>query len=337
MARTRTLFAGALAVATLCATATFPQIAEAYAPPTASSAASKPVYQTTNTWGQVPSGANVEVWTEVNLGTHWSKSQQRETNANGVYVIPLTYGAGTPGKYRYRVAARHKDGSVVRSEAFTLTRTAQPTASSAGSKPVGQPTNTWGHFPGGQGITVWTEVYRNGVWAKSQERRASSTGTFTIPLTYGATTVGSHQWRVAGRYPNGVVLRSNEFTLTRTSSTTAPCSQAVGIEPELTSQAVIVLRNVCNTFPDVDRYLGYRGSAGSYHAEGRAIDVMVSGSRGWDVAYHLQRNATQLGVTEIIYERRIWTTQRASEGWRWMSDRGSVSANHYDHVHISVG
>jgi hypothetical protein len=27
---------------------------------------------------------------------------------------------------------------------------------------------------------------------------------------------------------------------------------------------------------------------------------------------------------------------RAGEGWRAMPDRGSATANHYDHVHIAV-
>jgi hypothetical protein len=28
--------------------------------------------------------------------------------------------------------------------------------------------------------------------------------------------------------------------------------------------------------------------------------------------------------------------QRSAEGWRWMEDRGSTTANHYDHVHATV-
>ena len=31
-----------------------------------------------------------------------------------------------------------------------------------------------------------------------------------------------------------------------------------------------------------------------------------------------------------------WTVQRADDGWRWMEDRGSTTANHYDHVHVTV-
>jgi hypothetical protein len=41
-------------------------------------------------------------------------------------------------------------------------------------------------------------------------------------------------------------------------------------------------------------------------------------------------------VTEVIWARRIWTVQRNSDGWRSMEDRGSATANHFDHVHVTV-
>jgi len=34
--------------------------------------------------------------------------------------------------------------------------------------------------------------------------------------------------------------------------------------------------------------------------------------------------------------QRIWDVRMASSGWVPMADRGSITANHYDHVHISV-
>lgn len=92
---------------------------------------------------------------------------------------------------------------------------------------------------------------------------------------------------------------------------------------------------MCANFPKVSSY-GGRRSGGGNHGAGKAIDVMVSGSYGWEIANWARANAKGLGITEVIYEQKIWTTQRAGDGWRGMSDRGSVSANHYDHVHISV-
>ncbi len=117
---------------------------------------------------------------------------------------------------------------------------------------------------------------------------------------------------------------------------TAQCSRAAGVERGLTSTARNVLRAVCNRFSDINSFGGARSGGGSYHSSGRAIDVMVSGERGWEVARWARENASALGIIEVIYAQKIWTTQRAVEGWRSMSNRGSDSANHYDHVHISV-
>jgi hypothetical protein len=63
---------------------------------------------------------------------------------------------------------------------------------------------------------------------------------------------------------------------------------------------------------------------------------MVSGSEGDAVAAWLKANYKKLGISELIWSQRIWTVQRSSEGWRWMEDRGGATANHYDHVHVTV-
>jgi hypothetical protein len=64
---------------------------------------------------------------------------------------------------------------------------------------------------------------------------------------------------------------------------------------------------------------------------------MISDSdEGWEIAKWVRANAKELGVSEVIHAQKIWTVQRSSEGWRWMEDRGSATANHYDHVHVSV-
>ncbi len=114
----------------------------------------------------------------------------------------------------------------------------------------------------------------------------------------------------------------------------APCAAGAGIEGGLTSGAVRVLRAVCAEFPQVTSYGGYRGDG--EHSDGRAIDIMISGEAGWQVADYLRANSSALGLYDIIYSQRIWTAQRSSEGWRPMEDRGSTTANHYDHVHVKV-
>jgi uncharacterized protein YraI len=122
-------------------------------------------------------------------------------------------------------------------------------------------------------------------------------------------------------------------------TTSAPssgtCSQGSGIESGLTANARAVYRAVCGRWPQISGYGGYRPDGGS-HGSGRAVDIMVSGSLGWEVANYVRANAGALGVSEVIYAQQIWTVQRSGEGWRPMSDRGSTTANHYDHVHVTV-
>jgi hypothetical protein len=116
----------------------------------------------------------------------------------------------------------------------------------------------------------------------------------------------------------------------------APCPSGSSVEDGLTPDAIRVHRAVCHRYPQVTSFLGVRTSSG-YHGEGRALDCMISNSTvGWDLAKWVRANASRLGVMEVIYRQQIWTVQRSSEGWRLMEDRGSPTANHMDHVHVSV-
>ena len=115
----------------------------------------------------------------------------------------------------------------------------------------------------------------------------------------------------------------------------AACSSGSGVEGGLGANAIAVHRAVCARYPQVGAYGGYRAGGGN-HSTGRALDIMISGSAGWDIANWLRANSGQLGITEIIYSQKIWTSQRAGDGWRGMSNRGSATANHYDHVHVTT-
>jgi hypothetical protein len=91
---------------------------------------------------------------------------------------------------------------------------------------------------------------------------------------------------------------------------------------------------VCANWPSITSYGTWRSDG--EHGEGRAIDIMVSGDTGWAVAEFLRANYAALGIEYIIYSQQMWSVERSGEGWRGMSDRGSVTANHYDHVHVTV-
>jgi hypothetical protein len=117
----------------------------------------------------------------------------------------------------------------------------------------------------------------------------------------------------------------------------AACKSGSAVENGLTQDAIRVHRAICAKFPDITSYGGLRsGDSGSEHATGHALDIMVSGSEGQEVADWLHANYKKLGVSQLIWQQHIWTVQRSSEGWRAMADRGSTTANHYDHVHVTV-
>jgi hypothetical protein len=117
---------------------------------------------------------------------------------------------------------------------------------------------------------------------------------------------------------------------------TAPCATGSGVESGLVPNAVAVHRAVCAAFPSVTSYGGVRPGDSGAHGSGHALDIMVTGATGDEIAAWVRSNASALGVSEVIWAQKIWTVQRSSEGWRPMEDRGSATANHYDHVHVTV-
>ena len=75
----------------------------------------------------------------------------------------------------------------------------------------------------------------------------------------------------------------------------------------------------------------------SDHPLGLALDFMVykDSSNGHAIASYAQANYARLGVKYIIWNQRIWNPSRSGEGWRLQANRGSDTANHKDHVHVS--
>lgn len=78
--------------------------------------------------------------------------------------------------------------------------------------------------------------------------------------------------------------------------------------------------------------VGSRGNV-SDHPKGLALDFMCSKSAGDGIAAYAVANHASLNITYVIWRQRIWSIN--NPGWRSMEDRGSPTANHMDHVHIS--
>jgi hypothetical protein len=113
-----------------------------------------------------------------------------------------------------------------------------------------------------------------------------------------------------------------------------PCPDG-SVEYRLTPAAVYLYRSVCHAFPQITSYGGW--DAHGEHVTGKALDIMTSDvALGNSIAAFLQAHASELHIYDILWRQHIWTPVRASEGWRLFADRGSPTANHDDHVHVSV-
>lgn len=106
-------------------------------------------------------------------------------------------------------------------------------------------------------------------------------------------------------------------------------ASAIGLGPNASG----VYSAVRTQFPSVTNIGGYRAGDPGDHGTGRAVDIMVTGSSGDAIASYLQANAGRLNIKYLIWKQRYW---QPGSSWRFMEDRGSATANHYDHVHVSV-
>lgn len=111
------------------------------------------------------------------------------------------------------------------------------------------------------------------------------------------------------------------------------------VEQGLTPDAIRVVRCVKAEFPQLGTIGGVRPDSMPDHPSGRAVDIMFPGRcdpLGDQVAAWLKANAASMGVNYLIWCQKIWSVQRDREGWRAMSDRGSPTQNHMDHIHVTV-
>lgn len=111
-----------------------------------------------------------------------------------------------------------------------------------------------------------------------------------------------------------------------------PCAASGGSDLGLTRDATYTLRSLCAAFPQISTY-GGRDPHGE-HRNGESIDAMIAISNtslGYSVVEFLIDHAAELNLNDVIYRQRIW---QPGVGWKSMSNRGSATANHYDHVHV---
>ena len=127
-------------------------------------------------------------------------------------------------------------------------------------------------------------------------------------------------------------------------STSKPAATAApAVEKGLQPNAIHVLHAVQVNFPQITTVYGVRQDALPDHPSGRALDLMLPDytsatgkALGYKLSRWLQFHNQTLGVNYVIYDQQIWNVLRDQEGWRPMASRGSDTANHKDHVHVTV-
>jgi hypothetical protein len=107
-------------------------------------------------------------------------------------------------------------------------------------------------------------------------------------------------------------------------------ARALGLGPN--AQRVYVA--IRTAFPEIGTIGGYRAGDPGDHGTGHAVDIMCTSSQGDRIVVYLQAHASELNIKYLIWQQHIWFP--GSTTWRLMEDRGSITANHYDHVHVSV-
>ncbi|HFU4493313.1 TPA: LysM peptidoglycan-binding domain-containing protein [Streptococcus suis] len=124
-------------------------------------------------------------------------------------------------------------------------------------------------------------------------------------------------------------------TVSTTSSSTTS-SYDVGLQP----QVAAFRAEVANAF-GITSFSGYRAGDTGDHGKGLAIDFMVpqSSALGDQVAAYAAANLASKNISYIIWKQRFFSPYASIYGpaytWNLMPDRGSITENHYDHVHVS--
>ena len=114
-------------------------------------------------------------------------------------------------------------------------------------------------------------------------------------------------------------------------------SENAGLQP----QTAAFKEEVAKLF-GITSFSGYRPGDSGDHGKGLAIDFMVpvSSALGDQIAEYAVQNMASRGINYIIWKQRFYAPYDSKYGpaytWNPMPDRGSVTENHYDHVHVSM-
>lgn len=172
--------------------------------------------------------------------------------------------------------------------------------------------------------------------------RSASKNSYTLTEVPAGTKLG-----LTGVYADGraqVIYRgalrwvtSRYLTSTKGPNISSSSRGISGLRPS----TKYLMSRVQAEFPSIVTFYGVRPDSIPDHPSGKALDIMLPSYRsnramGQAIADWARANSRELNVEYIIFNQRIWNVKRSREGWRYMASRGSDTANHKDHVHITV-
>lgn len=182
--------------------------------------------------------------------------------------------------------------------------------------------------------------------AEKQETQASPQAALAVE----ATTTSSEAKEVASSNGATAAVSTYQSEETKVISTTyeAPAapdyaglavakSENAGLQP----QTAAFKEEIANLF-GITSFSGYRPGDSGDHGKGLAIDFMVPerSELGDMIAEYAIQNMASRGISYIIWKQRFYAPFDSKYGpantWNPMPDRGSVTENHYDHVHVSM-
>lgn len=182
--------------------------------------------------------------------------------------------------------------------------------------------------------------------AEKQETQASPQAASAVEVT----TTSSEAKEVASSNGATAAVSTYQSEETKVISTTyeAPAapdyaglavakSENAGLQP----QTAAFKEEIANLF-GITSFSGYRPGDSGDHGKGLAIDFMVPerSELGDRIAEYAIQNMASRGISYIIWKQRFYAPFDSKYGpantWNPMPDRGSVTENHYDHVHVSM-
>lgn len=198
---------------------------------------------------------------------------------------------------------------------------------------------------------VTTPAEKNETQASPQA--ASTVETTTTPVeekTTETTATSSEEAKEASSNEATTAVSTYQPEETKTTSATyaAPAApdyaglavakaENAGLQP----QTAAFKEEIANLF-GITSFSGYRPGDSGDHGKGLAIDFMVpeSSELGDKIAEYAIQNMASRGISYIIWKQRFYAPFDSKYGpantWNPMPDRGSVTENHYDHVHVSM-